>query len=101
MVREDLAPGLQISQAVHAARQFQHEHSDVEAEWFRSSNTVVIVSVSDIDALAELELKAQMSGVRYARFDDLDLSPSFTALAFAPEGKKLCRRLPLALSRRR
>jgi len=49
--RTDLGIGLFTAQVVHAARQLQHEHPEVEAAWFQDSNNVAVLGVPDEVAL--------------------------------------------------
>jgi homospermidine synthase len=43
VTRADLAPGLQIAQAVHAALAWQAEHPGLGATWMATSNTVAVL----------------------------------------------------------
>lgn len=100
VVRADLPPGLQLSQVLHAARQFQAEHTELEEVWFKSSNTVAILSVTQEEELKELLKKAHWAELKTSSFREPDLDNSLTAIALQPGNKsgKLLRRLPLALS---
>lgn len=97
VVRADLSPGQQAVQACHALREFVEEHPDADREWFRESQTLVLLSVPDERALARLGVKAVRAGVPHSCFREPDLNDSMTAIAIAPSGARLCKRFPLAL----
>ena len=94
--RRDLGPGLRAAQLCHAARAFAEEHPELEAEWFSTSNNLVLLEVADEAALHELVAKATGVAVSVNREPDLD--NQVTAIAIAPEGKRFVRHLPLALA---
>lgn len=98
IVRSELAPGLACAQAVHAARLFLEEHPIAEREWYECSSNLAILEAPDECAIESLATKADSVGVHTARFREPDLGGSLTAIAISPEGKKLVRHLPLALS---
>ncbi len=97
VVRGDLVPGSQAVQAMHAARQFAHEHAEREARWFAESNHVALLSVAGEGDLRDLGMEALRSGIPFSRFTEPDLGGSTTALALPPEARRLCARLGLAL----
>ncbi len=68
IVRADLPAGLQISQSVHAARQFAACHPETERRWFTESNNVVILSVPDEAALDALRARAETEGIEHTAF---------------------------------
>ncbi len=101
-----LEPGLQLTQAMHAARLFAEEHPALERAWFEQSNTLAVLSVPDGAGLARLCIAAEAVGVAYSVFhepDILALAPgydrTYTAVAFEPsqDARRLCRSLPRAL----
>ncbi len=97
VVREDLQPGVQAVQAVHAQRAFVDAHPERERAWFRASNTLAFLAVPDEAALRKLMAKAAERGILAAWFEEEDLGGSVTAVAIAPEGRRLCKGLPKAL----
>ena len=101
IVRGDLAPGLRAAQACHALRQFAAEHPEVDADWFTTSNTIVLLEVPDLEALSELCFELDSRGVRRASFIEPDIGHELTAIAVAPEGGRWLSRLPLAFNERR
>lgn len=94
-----LPPGLQLSQALHAARAFAAAHPEREAAWYARSNTVAVLSAADGDALAALAQQARALDVPLATFREPDLGGRLTAIAVGPgaDAGRLCRGLPLAL----
>lgn len=97
VVRADLAAGYQAAQALHAARQFAAVHPAIEAEWFASSNTVVLLNAKDEPTLERVVNRCVEEGVRYAVFREPDLGGSITAVAIEPDGHRITKRYPLML----
>lgn len=97
VVRSDLPAGLKCAQACHAARVFQAEHSELEAAWYRSSNTIAILEASALE-LEQLIAAAMLKAVPCSLFREEDLNGELTAAAFAPSAKRLLRSCKLALS---
>ena len=96
--RADLPPGLRVAQMFHALRQFASEHPFIEADWFRNSNTIVLLEAPDGEALSELASRASAKGVTATEFSEPDfLDVGLTALALGPDARKLVSSLPLAL----
>jgi len=101
-----LDPGLQITQSMHAARQFAEEYAALERTWFEQSNTLAVLSVPDGDALSALCAAARANGIAYSCYHEPDigqLAPKYdgscTAIVLEPSAasRRLCRELPLAL----
>ena len=101
MVRADLSPGQQAVQAMHALREFVQIHPEIDGDWYRSSNTLALLSVPSLEDLAALRATAGLRGIPYAEFREPDLRDELTAVALAPgaDTLKLCRSLALALRR--
>lgn len=97
IIRQDLEPGLQIAQALHGFREFVEQHKEVEDQWFKTSNTIAILSVPTEKHLQELVEKARQRGIKYSSFREPDRGDELTAVTIEPRGKNLCRGLPLAL----
>jgi peptidyl-tRNA hydrolase len=99
ITRRDIAPGYQAVQSCHALRQFTAEHPEVDAEWFKSSNYLALLSVSDEVALMKLITKAADAGIKWSAFREPDVGGQITAIAIEPhpDAVKLCKDLPLAL----
>lgn len=90
-VREDLPPGLQAAQAVHAAIGFALTFPSFVPE------TVIVVACPDEPALAWLCSEAGRGILRHFPVHEPDLGGSLTAVAIEPAGARLCRGLPLLL----
>lgn len=98
VVRNDLVPGLQISQSVHAKDEFTKEHPEVERQWARSSNTIIILSGTKNQLYTAIS-QALTKNVKYASFKEPDLNYEVTAVVFEPgfDTVELVSGLPLAL----
>jgi len=82
----------------HALRQYASEYPFVESEWFRNSNTIVLLEAPDGEALSDLASRARAKGVTVTEFSEPDfLDVGLTALALGPDARKLVSSLPLAL----
>lgn len=99
ITRKDLAPGYQAVQSCHALRQFTADHPDRDAEWFKSSNYLALLSVSSEIELMRLLVNAADSGLRFSAFREPDIGGEITAIAIEPSPKsvELCKDLQLAL----
>jgi len=86
-----------VAQSIHAARQFQHEHPEIEKQWFEKSNYVVVLGVSNEIELNQLVNKAKICKIQYSEFREPDLNYSLTAIALEPGrmSRKLCSKLKL------
>ena len=92
-------PGQQAVQASHAAIDFTFEHISSAAEWHKSSNYLINLSVADEPSLEVLSAKLRLLGVDVTEFREPDLNNQMTAIAFLSDDKtkKLTSGLPLAL----
>ena len=102
MTREDIDPGYQGVQSIHAFRQFVDEHPITEQRWFEESNYIGFLSVPTETDLAMLCDKAETRGIKYSIFREPDIDNEITAIVLEPgeQSKRLCSNLPLALRRR-
>jgi hypothetical protein len=100
VVRANLSPGQQATQACHALRQFAEEHPAIDREWHRESNHLALLTVDDEEALTCLLERARRSGIRHVVFREPDIGDALTAIALEPGAgsRRLCRGLRLALS---
>ena len=98
ITRQDLPPGVQAAQLVHAMRQFSEDHPEVDRDWFENSNTIVLLAASNEGSLGVVADRARCRGIPVACFREPDRDNELTAIALGPEGKSLTRKLPLALS---
>ncbi len=97
VVRNDLAPGLQAAQAVHAKELFTHEHSELNAEWYEKSNNIVLLQVPSKEELVALAYRMTTQSIQTSLFREPDLGNEPTAIAVGPDGARLLSTLPLAL----
>ena len=96
IVRRDLSSEYQAVQSIHAAVNFVMENPEIGARWFRESNTLVLLSVSDEEALYKLVQKAQDRGITAVMFKEPDIGDRVTAIALEPgtPTSRLCKNLP-------
>lgn len=78
----------------HAARLYASEFPYVESEWYRRSNTIVLLEVPDRQALEELYEKSRNANTVVAFHEEgVD---GVTALCLGPDASKLVSSIPLA-----
>lgn len=97
-MRGDLCPGQQAVQAAHALQEFNVLYPNETKSWFDTSNTLAFLRVDNERQLEVLVDEAGDLGVSVAAFREPDRDNELTAIALAPEGKRLTRKLRLALS---
>jgi peptidyl-tRNA hydrolase len=99
IVRDDLPPGLQAAQAVHAALAFFHKHPVSIGRWLLASNFLVIVSTPNEETLLDLITEAHTRGIAHVGVREPDVNDEVTAVALAPgtAARQLCANMPLAL----
>jgi peptidyl-tRNA hydrolase len=99
LVRNDLSPGYQATQAMHAALDFSVQHPDIVREWNFHSNTLVVLAVPNEDRLLDFAKTAESWGVAHTLFLEPDIGHEATALAIQPSPvtSTICAKLPLAL----
>lgn len=97
LVRQDISPGYQIAQSVHAKDQFTHEFPKEENKWYQESNTIVVLGVPNEDALKAYAYLADSQGLKHSMFYEPDID-EHTALAIEPgeAAAKLCANLRIA-----
>lgn len=100
MVRNDLAPGLQIAQACHATATFISDHPVLAEYWLTTSNYIVILQIEGEEKLKHLIQIAKQRGIECSFFREPDLDNQITSAGFEPSeaSRKLCRDLKLALT---
>lgn len=81
VVRQDLRPGSQIAQAIHAFREYVEKHPESEREWYSNSNTIVVLGCNDEQELWHLWKNAPGFA---AEFREPDFDDELTAVAFQP-----------------
>lgn len=99
VVRNDLPPGAQLAQAIHAKDEFAMKYPEINRAWYEQSNYICVLQVADEDTLDALMDRAWYSGIKYACFSEPDRDGEHTAAAFEPgeATKELCKELQLAL----
>jgi peptidyl-tRNA hydrolase len=97
VVRNDLAPGLQLAQAVHAKELFSHEHPEVNTDWYERSNNIVVLQVENKEELAKIAYGLSKQGLAVCMFKEPDLNDELTAIAAEPGAGTSLSSLPLAL----
>ena len=98
VTREDLPAGQQAVQAAHALTEFLVQHGKVARDWYEKSNTLAFLAVPNEKALGVISRKARDRLIPVSVFREPDRQNEVTALAIGPEGRRLVRNLPLALS---
>ncbi len=100
ITRQDLSPGYQAVQSMHALREFCAEHIELDRMWYQNSNYLGLLAVKDEHELSLLIQQAQQANIPFSIFREPDIDNQITAIALAPgvKSKKLCSRIKLALS---
>lgn len=93
IVRNDIAPGLQLAQSCHATEQFHRDHPTLASAWLN----IVCLQVPSKEKLADLAYRAVTEGFAASLFREPDLDDEPTAVAVAGDAQKLFSSLPLAL----
>jgi hypothetical protein len=83
VVRDDLLPGLQISQSIHAKDEFTHAFPETEMAWRKTSNTIIILSTNAFE-LEGIIRNADILGIKHSVFMEPDLYGQVTAVALEP-----------------
>lgn len=99
ITRQDLAPGYQGVQAQHGLTEFIFQHPDIAQAWYKQSNYLGFLSVTNEAELKLLIEKAAEQGIIFSVFKEPDIDNEITAIALEPgtKSKKLCSRLQLGL----
>jgi hypothetical protein len=84
VVRQDLDPGYQIAQSLHAFREFVHFFPDIELDWYKTSNTIIVKGIQDERELLGLAKSALATGIKFATFREPDMGDQITSIAFEP-----------------
>jgi peptidyl-tRNA hydrolase len=100
VTRADLSAGQQAVQAAHAMREFAEQHPEADGAWYRESNTLALLVVSDEAALRVLLEKARRRDILTSAFREPDHNNEMTAIALDHGARGLVSKLPLALAER-
>lgn len=101
VVRDDLDPGDQLAQAVHAAFAYGHADPHGVDAWIHGANNVVVLAVRTEQELADLAARIHKdTDALHVEIREPDLADELTAIAVAEQAERLLSSLPLALGRR-
>ena len=97
LTRADLSPGYQAVQAGHAIADWTAEHPQDAAGWRTTSNSLIVLTAADEQALYALIAKAERRNIPLTCFREPDLGDEITAVALTPGDltRKLCSNQPL------
>lgn len=97
IIREDLSPGYQIAQTVHAVAEYVMTNSELAKQWHIHSNYVLALSVSDADELVQFGKKLWNLKIKFNMFYEPDVN-EVTSIAFisTPETDLITKGMPLA-----
>lgn len=96
IVRNDLDPGDQLAQAVHAATAFGHIHRDRLDAWISGTNNLVVLSIETEAKLACLRDYLRQF-VDVVDVHEPDMGDELTAIACDDRAASSVSSLPLAL----
>lgn len=99
VTRQDLSPGYQAVQSIHALPEFAKEHPEEYQNWYETSKYIALLSVKDEHHLKNLIRKLNEKGIKYSIFLEPDIDNQVTSVAIEPseDAHHICKRLPLAL----
>lgn len=101
VVRDDLDPGDQLAQAVHAATAYANADPRGVDAWINGRNNVVVVAVSSEQELARLASRIhETTDALHVEIREPDLADELTAIAIDDRAERLLSSLPLALGPR-
>lgn len=97
IIREDLSPGYQIAQTVHAVAEYTMMNPELIKEWYTRSNYVLSLSVKDVEELVEFGRQLHLLGVKFNIFYEPDVN-EMTSIAFVStyETDIVTKSMPLA-----
>ncbi len=99
VTRKDIFPGYQLVQTAHAAAEYIIKHRDESEKWSRDSNSIITLSVKNLNDLQNLSEKLKNLGIKVAEFYEPDIENQLTAIALLADNeiRKKLSYLPLAL----
>ncbi len=97
VVRADLPPGDQATQAAHALSAFAVEYPDEHRAWHTAGKNLILLATTDRFTLAALLYDAAKAGIPNAKFYEPDIADELTAIALGADARKMVSSLPLAL----
>jgi hypothetical protein len=98
VTNQQLSSGYQSAQIAHVVAEFVMDNPDVASHWRGLSNSLIVLTAPNAEALSSLQGKALARGIRVQEFREPDLGDEITALAFAPSDatRRLLSNLPCA-----
>jgi len=81
ITRQDLQPGDQLAQSLHAGIDFQHEWPDLAKEWKVTSNSIVSLATKTEQSLFELADKFKSKGWKFTEFREPDMGDELTSIS--------------------
>jgi hypothetical protein len=84
LVRNDLPPGQQAVQGMHALADFAGEHPEHFHPWNKGSNTLVLLGVTEKE-LRDAIVWCDTFDYAYTMFRESDINDALTAVAFQPD----------------
>lgn len=89
--RRDISIGYQATQGAHSLVQFQYEHPVKASAWYKQSNYLAFLTVTNEEELEKLIRKAEAKGITHSVFREPDIGNEITAVAFeaSDEAKRL------------
>jgi hypothetical protein len=97
VTRGDLTDGYKAVQSAHAAINFTFEHPSRAGPWFKDSNYLVLLELSNESQLKLLLMNCDRHNLAYTAFREPDLGNEITAVAIEPSEitQKLVSKIPL------
>ena len=92
LLRQDLNPGVQVSQACHITAEWCKRWQEGNKDW--NNETIVVVSVLNLIHLNYWKEKLELKCLEYSIFCEPDLNNEMTGLACYTD-KKIFDKLPL------
>jgi len=99
VTRQDLTPGYQAVQPMHASHLFQATYPRIYRWWYNYHKHIALLAVPNELALLALFEKAEHARLKCVLFKEPDIGNEATAIAIEPHEKayKMVSSLPLAL----
>lgn len=87
ITRDDISPGYQLAQALHANSQFALEHPDLFKKW--NNNYIISLSIESEEKLSILANKLTNIGVPISYFTEPDIGNQLTSICFIETDKTI------------
>lgn len=98
ITHSDLPLNYQVPQSNHAAMEFAAQYPAEFLEWYRKSNSIIVLNCENEQKLVQFAQRLRDKGIRFSEFREPDIGNELTAIAIcpSPEIKRLCSSLPLS-----